>query len=371
MDLYINASPLRFPNWSGVQFYVYRILAEMIEQGREHRFHLHFSQEGADARVDALIARPNVSGHQHTGAVRSYAALPLEILRTRSRAYYLMNGDGRLRIPVPCPTAAIVYDCASYVLPARYGGREDAAFREAAGRHMRQRDVLFTLSETVKAEMVDLFAVRPEQVVVAPCAVDLPERRVESERPKALPADRPFFLMVNMGRPYKNWQDVVAAFGLYVEAHPHDRETVLVLAGELRSETEKLGAAIAASAAKERILCLGYLSAAELHYLYTHARMALFPSRYEGFGIPALEAMAYDLPLIVSDIPVLKEVTADAALHVPLDQPQDMADAMEALNADSALRSRLTERGRARLEAYSWQESGRITLDALLALGRR
>ena len=370
MDLYINASPLLFPNWSGVQFYIYRILSAMIEQGPEHRFHLHFSQEGEDARVDALLCLPNVTGHRHPGPWRSYAALPLEILRTRSRAYYLMNGDGRLRIPVPCPTAAIVYDCGNYILPSSQGA-DTAELRETAGRNMRKRDILFTLSETVKAEMVDLFSVRPEQVVVAPCAVDRPDMTVQGERPKALAAGRPFFLMVNMGRAYKNWQDVVAAFALYLEAHPHDKETVLVLAGELRGETEKIAAALAVSPVQERILSLGYLSEAELHYLYCHARMALFPSRYEGFGIPALEAMAYDLPIIVSDIPVLKEVTADAALHVPLDRPEVLAEAMDCLNSDSALRASLVQRGQARLEAYSWRDSGRKTLDALTALGNR
>ena len=84
--------------------------------------------------------------------------------------------------------------------------------------------------------------------------------------------------------------------------------------------------------------------------------------------MPALEAMSHDLPVIVSDIPVLKEVTQDAALHVPIGQPEQLAQVMARLNEDEALRRCLIDKGRQRLNAYSWRESAQITLNALLAL---
>ena len=112
------------------------------------------------------------------------------------------------------------------------------------------------------------------------------------------------------------------------------------------------------------------MSAEELRYLYRRARVALVPSRYEGFGVPALEALTYGVPLIVSDIPVLLEVTGGAAVSVPLDRPDLMAAEMVRLNRDVQLRHSFIQKGKQRAEAYTWQQSARRTLQGLLRVAQ-
>ncbi len=213
---------------------------------------------------------------------------------------------------------------------------------------------MVTISETVKSEIVDLFGVDPDKIVVAPCAVERPVPGYEGDRPAALAQDTPFFLMFNPGRGTKNWEDVIAAFGIYVASNSVDRDTLLVLAGDLRTETEGIRKAIVDSGCADRIVCLGYVTDDETVYLYRNARMSLFPSRYEGSGIPALEAMAHGLPVIVSDIPVMREVTGGAALTIPLDKPASLAEAMSQLNTDNALRTEIVTKGMERIAAYAW-----------------
>lgn len=346
------------------------MLSNMMDLGSEHRFHLHFGRVGEDPRIDELVHRSNAIRHNHPGRVRSYLSIPLQVLFTRSRVYWMMSGDGKLRIPVPARTACIVYDCGRYVVPQCYNVSDPQEERKVASKHLQARDLIITISETVKQEIVELFGVNPDTIVVAPCAVPMPDPANMGIRPGALPTGRPYFLMVNPGRAYKNWQDAIAGFGAYVLANPDDRECLLVLAGDLRFETEGVNRAVTAAGCPDRIVCLGYVSDDEISFLYRNARIALFPSLYEGFGIPALEAMAHNVPLIISDIPVLKEVAAGAAVSVPIGSPDLLAGAMAELNVDDALRQMLVSKGRQRVKAYSWKASAQTALNALVNLGR-
>lgn len=367
MSLSIDASILLYPNWSGVQIYAYHILDEMTRLRPDVTFHLLCDGEATDPRLDSIVSRPNVARHNHRGNLLYHALLPWDVLRLHSRAYYSLSS--RLKTPLPCPGAIIIHDCGWHMLPEHYGNMEPEASRVRAGRHLRKLSLIVTVSETVKAEIIRLFDVPPERVVVAPNAAERPDPNAPDEKPKGLPDNASFFLMVNPGRSYKNWADALSGFSSYLVAHPGESETRLVLAGDLREETKPIQEMLARDAPLScQVSCLGYVSEPELRYLYRHARLLLMPSLYEGFGIPALEAMSYDLPVIVSDIPVLREVTQDAALHVPVGQPELLAQAMARLNKDESLRRGLIDKGKTRLDAYSWRESAKTTLDALLSL---
>lgn len=368
MNISIDASILLYPNWSGVQFYTYHILDEMTRLKPNATFHLHCDSAASEPRLEEIVRRSNVVRHNRIGGLRYHGLLPWDTLRLHSRAYYSFSM--RLRSRLPCPGAIAFYDCGEHVLPEHYNIADPEAHRRQAGRGLRALPLIVTISEAVKAELVSLFDVRPERIVVAPPAADRPDPDAPDEKPAMIANSVPFFLMVNPGRSYKNWRDALAAFAFYVAAHPAETETRLVLAGDLRAEMEPFGTALAAlpESARRRVVSLGYVTEPQLRWLYRHARVKVFPSLYEGFGMPALEAMSYDLPVIVSDIPVLKEVTQDAALHVPIGQPEQLAQAMARLNEDEALRRCLIDKGRQRLNVYSWRESAKTTLDALLSL---
>ncbi len=111
----------------------------MSELDTENRFHLHFGRIGEDPRIDELVNRTNMVRHSHPGRYRSYLTIPIEVLRTRSRVYFMMSGDGKLRIPMPSKTSAVVYDCGRHVLPERYGVSDPKAEREIAASHLRAR----------------------------------------------------------------------------------------------------------------------------------------------------------------------------------------------------------------------------------------
>lgn len=373
MNLYIDARALQKPHWRGEQLYVHRMLDQMTQLDAGVRFHLHFGWAGWDPRIDTLLARSNVRAHVHRGRVRSHAALPLAIARSRSRVYFRMyNEDGAMRVPVPAAVAVLVLDNGRHLLPREYGIADAARLRRETQRRIHSFRLIVTISETVKREIVELFAVDPERIVVAPCAVDRPACEAPPQRPVALDDGATFLLMVNPGGANKNWQDALDAYARFARVHGKNGAPPLVLAGDLASERERITAVIAADPILARgVRCLGYVSDAQLRWLYGHARLALFPSRYEGFGLPVLEAMAHEVPVIASGIPVLHEVAADAAAFFDVGAPDQLAEVLARVLCDERLRARLIARGRRRVEAFSWQDSARTVLDALLGAAGR
>jgi glycosyltransferase involved in cell wall biosynthesis len=110
---------------------------------------------------------------------------------------------------------------------------------------------------------------------------------------------------------------------------------------------------------------VGYVSDAELKALYQHAACFVFPSLYEGFGIPPLEAMACGCPVIASAVPAVREVCADAAAYFDPTRGDELAERLRMLLADEAQRQRLREAGRRRLARYSWQAAAERNLAAI------
>jgi glycosyltransferase involved in cell wall biosynthesis len=113
---------------------------------------------------------------------------------------------------------------------------------------------------------------------------------------------------------------------------------------------------------------VGFISDSDLRTLYEHALALVFPSFYEGFGLPPLEAMTCGCPVIISKQPALLEVCGDAALHCRADDAAQIARHMQALHSDAGLRARLSAAGKARAQRFTWQATARMLLDHCLAL---
>jgi glycosyltransferase involved in cell wall biosynthesis len=177
-------------------------------------------------------------------------------------------------------------------------------------------------------------------------------------------AGRPIVLHVGQQEPHKNLPRLAGAFaralaaGLRVEG---ERPT-LVLAGSRGAGTAALEARIAALALERDVARLGYVAAEDLPDLYAAARLLAYPSTLEGFGLPPLEAMAAGVPVLAADIPVLREVSGDAAHLVdPLDEDA-IAAGLAALATEEPLRAALVARGRDRVREMGWRRPAEETL---------
>jgi glycosyltransferase involved in cell wall biosynthesis len=212
-----------------------------------------------------------------------------------------------------------------------------------------------TGAAAVAAEIVDHFGVDPSRVRVIPPGVDpaaAPVRRAAEE------TSPPYLLGLGTSEPRKDFPGLVAAFDELAGIHA---DLQLRLAGPPGWGDGQLQQAIAGARHRGRVRRLGWVD--DVGPLLAGAAVFVYPSRYEGFGLPPLEAMACGVPVVATAAGSLPEVLGDAALLVPVGQPAALAAAIDRVLTDDALRARLIEAGRRRAAAFSWRSSG----DALMA----
>jgi glycosyltransferase involved in cell wall biosynthesis len=173
---------------------------------------------------------------------------------------------------------------------------------------------------------------------------------------------RKFLLGVGVGSSNKNIENVLAAF-----QRAKLDDTLLVLTGKRDASVH--GRLVNIDSAGVRNV--GFVSDAELRALYENALALVYPSRYEGFGLPPIEAMQCGCPVIVSDQEALLEVGGDAVLSCGMDDVDGLARLMRQIHADGGLRGQLKARGRERVRQFTWQSTARILLDLCLQVGSR
>jgi glycosyltransferase involved in cell wall biosynthesis len=177
-----------------------------------------------------------------------------------------------------------------------------------------------------------------------------------------------YFLYAGGMKSRKNVRNIVRAFALFVQKNP-DTDTTLVLCGGVRAVyTQSVISLADELGITQRVHFVGFVTPGQLSYLYAHALAFVFPSRIEGFGMAALEAMAIGLPTIASSTGALAEAVGEGALTVDPEQPENIAAAMGRIASDSVLRAELNERGRARAALFSWSIAARETEHLLRSL---
>jgi glycosyltransferase involved in cell wall biosynthesis len=262
-----------------------------------------------------------------------------------------------------------VHDVAFDVLPRAFPPRWRIVHRLGLRAAVRRADAIITPSRNTAEDLLSRTGVDPRKLHVVPLAAALPAGALDSDEVLArLKIRGPYILFVGTLEPRKNLVRLVRAYRrVAADGFPH----ALVLAGPLGWHHESLMREVALQGAGE-IVMTGELSADELDAVYRGADVFAYPSLYEGFGLPVLEAMVRGVPTAASNTSAIPEVTGDAAVGVDPRSVRSIARAIGSLVSDVGLADRMAARGRAQAERFSWDETARLTLDAYdRALGRK
>ena len=280
-------------------------------------------------------------------------------------------------IPLFCRQTGIVatvHDVAFRIVPDVYPDRNRMRQEWAVGRAIRKASRLIAISETTKNDLVNLYKIPPGKIIVTPLAVRREEFAVsESDRRRVLDKYRlakgQYFLTVGRIENKKNIPFFLSAFEMFKQTRNIGDPYQLVLAGSFGHGAEEIKSQIENLNCRNSVRVLGYVPDEDLAGLFCGASAYVFPSQYEGFGIPALEAMAANIPLIASDIPALREVAGDAALFAHPGTTQAWSDAMRKIVDDrESAGADLIQRGSERLLEYSWEKTARRTWEVLRSI---
>jgi glycosyltransferase involved in cell wall biosynthesis len=271
----------------------------------------------------------------------------------------------------PKRLAVTVHDVIPLLFPERY---RSPIFRHTYTSSLRKADLILTDSECSKADMVSRFGVPAHKVVVAylgyerdafrPGPADTPEGR---EMRRRIGINRPYILHVGGGDPRKNLVRLVRAYEATITRRK-DLDFQLVLGGSPGWGSEPLLQLVRKPSLRGNVILAGRVADCDLPQLYRGAACFAMPSLYEGFGLPALEAMACGTPMMISNGSSLPEVGGEAALYFDPESVDEMAQAMERVLTDSALREEMSRKGLERAQQFSWGACARTTLAALQSL---
>jgi len=284
--------------------------------------------------------------------LRMAVGLPRLLRRLRPALAHFQHS---LPLAPPSPAVVTVHDVSFERDPSVMGRRDRLIFRTVVPRSARRAARVLAVSEVTKRDLIELYGIPEEKIVVTPNGVD------PAFTPKGPSADgEPYALFVGALQPRKDPAAAIEALGLLGNGAPR-----LILVGQDKGGRAEAERAAERNGLSSRVEFRGHVPQEELAALYRGAVCLVFPSRYEGFGLPVVEAMASGTPVVATTAGALPEVAGDAAILVEERNPVALAGGIERAIAD---RERLVAAGLERARQFTWAETARRTLAVYRAL---
>jgi glycosyltransferase involved in cell wall biosynthesis len=292
-------------------------------------------------------------------SLREQFAIPLELRRAGVNLFHAPHYV--LPPMTPCRSVVTIHDCIHLRFPQYLPSRLGYAYARSSlwvAAHRSAR--VLTVSEASKRDILEYFRVPESKVTVIYNAID---ERFHEEPPadevmrvqERYQLTDPFILYAGNIKPHKNLERLIEAFHM-VRRGELEHIKLLIIGDEI-SKYATLRRAVHRYKLHKHVRFFGFVPDATLAILYRLARVFVFPSLYEGFGLPPLEAMASGTPVITSNLSSLPEVVGDAAMLIDPYQPDAIAGAMRRVLQDERLRDDMRERGLARVREFSWGRS--------------
>lgn len=267
----------------------------------------------------------------------------------------------------PCPVVVSIHDLSFEHLPQTFKKRSRTQLRLTVRRSARKASQVVALSEHARSDILDTYGLEPEKVSVIPLAPPphfgpvTDQGELQRVR-QTYDIDSDYILSVGSIQPRKNLSRLIAAYSSLRRARPEGKLPKLVLVGKCAWLYDELLRTIKELEVCNSVILTGYVPEADLPALYSGALCFVYPSYFEGFGLPPLEAMKCGAAVIVGNRTSLPEVVGDAGLMVDPFDVDDIAMAIEKVISDSNLRSQLRVKGLERAQLFDWRETARQTL---------
>jgi glycosyltransferase involved in cell wall biosynthesis len=300
----------------------------------------------------------------HTPFVRIPLTLSAELRRNRVDVLHVQFTAPPFS---PCPVVVSIHDLSFEHLPQTFKRRSRMQLRMTVRRSARSAAHVIALSEHTRTDLINTYNLLPEKVSVVPLAASATFAPVRDDNElqrvrQTYGIDRDYILSVGSIQPRKNLRRLIEAYSLLRHAKPEGKLPQLVLVGKNAWLYDETLRSLADTNIGTSIILTGYVPESDLPALYSGALCFVYPSYFEGFGLPPLEAMKCGAPVIVGNQTSLPEVVGDAALMIDPFDVNAIAAAIQKVIIDSDFRSELRVKGLERAKVFDWKETARQTL---------
>ena len=366
MKICVDARGLNWYKGTGIGTYTYNLLVNMINLNREDFYHIFWSGGDYDSfhndKTKILMA-----SKKHQRFFESYY-IPSFVKKELIDIYHIpQNGIG-LEENIDCKKVVTIHDLIPYILPETVGKGYLKKFLTTMPKIMDNSHGILTVSNYSKKDILRFFPeIDEDDVFVTPLAANENYRPLNKDFCKKHVQEKygintPFFLYLGGFSSRKNVKGLILAFEKAFRSFPKERSLLII--GSLREEGEKLKQLVQDKSLQKNIVFGGFCENSDLPVLYNACEAFVYPSLYEGFGLPPLEAMSCATPVITSNITSIPEVVGDSGLLInPLDI-LDISNALVKISEDSNLSEDLSIKGLERSKYYSWENTAKETLKA-------
>lgn len=367
MTIGIDANWLIYEN-SGIGRYSYELISALLKEDQKNRYILlanfvrHYQK-----RKEILENIVTKSGNNNVEIKITYFPsawrekliswnVPLNWLTRKSiDLYFTPYFSGAGKIPKGKKQIVTLYDMVYYRFPEHAGERLTKHWKRLTEKAIKNSDHIITISKSSKKDIIKYLKVDPQKITSTPISAS----NIFSYNP--IEKKKNIILSVATLEPRKNLISLVKAYHLLPENIKKYYQLVLV--GKIRWQSNELFEYIKANKLEDNIQWLGFIDDKKLAELYRQAKLFVYPSLFEGFGLPPLEAMQSGCPVLVSNNSSLPEIVANAGEYIdnPLD-PNEIKSKIEKILLDNDYQTKLSKKGRERAKLFNWSKTAQETI---------
>jgi len=372
MRIAVNTRFLLNDKLEGIGWFTYEVVRRLVQAHPEHEFIFLFDRP-YDAQfifgenVTPVVLFPPA---RHPVLWLWWFEWSVPRALKKYRADVFLSPDGYCSLRASTPTVMVTHDIAHVHLPMHIPARFRYYYDFFVPRYLRRAERIVTVSEFSKRDIAQHYKIANEKIAVACNGVRedfQPLSEAEKNAVKQQYADgQDYFFYVGAVHPRKNVHRLIRAFDAFKKRTQAPAK--LLIGGRFAWQTGEVKAAYDAADCKDDIVFLGYIPDAELPRLMGAALALTYVSLFEGFGVPVLEALHGDVPVLTSNVSSLPEVAGDAGLLVNPLEVEAIASAMQQLYGNAALREKLIATGNIQRQKFSWERAAEIVWEHLCNL---
>ena len=368
MRIAINTRFQGYPYQEGYGYFTRSLSQALIEQFPEDEFKLIFDgkiDEANPARnVVEIVLKPAA---RHPLIWKYWYDVKLPFLLKRLKADVFLSPDGFCSLRSNVPQVVVVHDLAFMHYPSFLPASQQLYYKLYTPSFLRKAKKIITVSEFSKADIIKHFPFTKHKIEVVansadprfkPAATEVKDRMKEKYT-----GGREYFLYVGSIHPRKNLISLLKAFSSFKKRQQTNMQ--LIIAGRMAWKNESFQNALSTFKFRDDVKLTGYLPLEELVDLMGSAYAMVYPSLWEGFGLPLLEAMRCGVPVLCSGNSALSETGGDAALYFDPSNADDITKQMAIIYKDESLRAKMIERGLEHAAQFSWEKSARRVREIL------
>lgn len=370
MRIAINARFLHPDKMEGIGRYTFETIRRIVDNHPEDTFLLLTDNNGAQAFTfpeNVTIKKIGLLPARHPLLFLLWFEFSVRRALKQFGADVFYSPDGFIPTLKTVPCVPVIHDIAWKHFPKHVKLKDRLYYRWMTPRFCRKAAKIITVSKFSKMDLMKHYNLPSSKVIITGNACSSKFQPVDEIQQmkirKQYAEQKDYFFYVGALHPRKNIINLIKAFDIFKQKTGSNMK--LLLAGRLAWKTKALKKTIDAASAKEDISLLGFVPNEDLPLLMGSAFALTYVSYFEGFGVPLLEAMASDVPVITSTVSSLPEVIGDAGLKANPNDPKEIAKAMITLHQDIDLYNLMVEKGREQVKQYNWDDYANSVYDTL------